>query len=387
MKSVLRIPRILLPREGFEAWAVVACDQFAADRGYWERVMTSVGDAPSALRFILPEVYLGEDDEGAIRRIHAAMYDALERDVLSKLTRGLVFTERTSREGVRRGILACIDLEAFSAEAGVPAPVRASEEVIRSRLQFRLAERESAPLEFPHTIVFYKDKRDKAVKSLLREELETLYDFELMEGGGHITGKFVPEYIAADVVAMLHTKGDPLFAVADGNHAVAAAKLHWERVKAALRPEEQANHPARFTLVELVNILDDSVVFHAIHRLVKGVETEAFCDFVQRGCKCRREGSVLTGFPAGAEGVRLADALIARFLQANGGAVEYDHGEKALRAAAAAEDCAGIVLTPMDKEDFFPALKGGALLPQKTFSLGTGRQKRYYLEGREISYD
>ena len=265
--------------------------------------------------------------------------------------------------------------------------MRASEEVIRSRLQFRLAERESAPLEFPHTIVFYKDKRDKAVKSLLREELETLYDFELMEGGGHITGKFVPEYIAADVVAMLHTKGDPLFAVADGNHAVAAAKLHWERVKAALRPEEQANHPARFTLVELVNILDDSVVFHAIHRLVKGVETEAFCDFVQRGCKCRREGSVLTGFPAGAEGVRLADALIARFLQANGGAVEYVHGEKALRAAAAAEDCAGIVLTPMDKEDFFPALKGGALLPQKTFSLGTGRQKRYYLEGREISYD
>ena len=71
---------------------------------------------------------------------------------------------------------------------------------------------------------------ERAVKDLLREELEQLYDFDLMEGGGHLTGWFVPDYIAADVVNYLYTKGDPMFAVADGNHAVAAAKQYWEEV-------------------------------------------------------------------------------------------------------------------------------------------------------------
>ena len=219
MKSCLRIPRVLIPREGFETWAVIARDQFTSDREYWKRVERCVGDAPSTLNFILPEIDLGEDDAARIEAERAAMYAALENDTLSKLTRGLVFTERTTRTGVRRGILVCIDLEQFSLEAGVSAPIRASEQVIPSRLTVRVAERRATPLEFPHTILFYRDKKDRAVKDLLREELEQLYDFHLMEGGGHLTGWFVPDYIAADVINYLYTKGDPMFAVADGNHA------------------------------------------------------------------------------------------------------------------------------------------------------------------------
>ena len=387
MRTCLRIPRILLPREGFETWAVIACDQFSSDREYWRRVERCVGDAPSTLNFILPEADLGEDDAARIEEIRAAMYSALENDALSKLTRGLIFTERTTRAGVRRGILVCIDLEAFSAEEGVMSPVRASEQIIPGRLSFRVALRRATPLEFPHTLVFYRDKKDKAVKSLLREELEKLYDFDLMEGGGHLTGWFVPDYIAADVVNMLHTKGDPVFAVADGNHAVAAAKQYWEELKPTLRQEELGSHPARFTFVEMVNICDPAVVFHPIHRLVKDVETEAFCDFVMRSVKCKREGNVITGLPAGIAGVRIADELCEKFVRAGGGRIDYVHGTKRLQSCAAEEDCAGILLTAMDKEDFFPALKGGALLPKKAFSLGMSKEKRYYLEGREISYD
>lgn len=387
MKSCLRIPRVLIPREGFETWAVIARDQFTSDREYWKRVERCVGDAPSTLNFILPEIDLGEDDAARIEAERAAMYAALENDTLSKLTRGLVFTERTTRTGVRRGILVCIDLEQFSLEAGVSAPIRASEQVIPSRLTVRVAERRATPLEFPHTILFYRDKKDRAVKDLLREELEQLYDFDLMEGGGHLTGWFVPDYIAADVVNYLYTKGDPMFAVADGNHAVAAAKQYWEELKPTLRQEELANHPARFTLVEMVNICDPAVVFHPIHRLVKDVETEAFCDFVMRSVKCKREGNVITGLPAGIAGVRIADELCEKFVRAGGGRIDYVHGAKRLQSCAAEEDCAGILLTAMDKEDFFPALKGGALLPKKAFSLGMSKEKRYYLEGREISYD
>ena len=387
MKNCLRIPRILLPREGFEKWAVIACDQFTSDREYWKRVERYVGDAPSTLNFILPEVYLGENDEERIAAIRENMYAALESDGLVKYNRGVIFTERTTREGVRRGIVAALDLEAYSCEPGVSAPIRSSEEVLKDRLPPRVAVRRASPLEFPPALVFYRDKKDRAVKDLLREELEQLYDFDLMEGGGHLTGWFVPDYIAADVINYLYTKGDPMFAVADGNHAVAAAKQYWEELKPTLRQEELANHPARFTLVEMVNICDPAVVFHPIHRLVKDVETEAFCDFVMRSVKCKREGNVITGLPAGIAGVRIADELCEKFVRVNGGRIDYVHGTKRLQSCAAEEDCAGILLTAMDKEDFFPALKGGALLPKKAFSLGMSKEKRYYLEGREISYD
>ena len=389
MKNCLRIPRMLLPREGFDKWAVIACDQFTQDRAYWERVARTVADAPSTLRFILPEVYLGEEDEEArIAAVRKCMYDALESDVLTKLTRGLVFCERTTRTGVRRGILCCIDLEEFSSEEGVPALIRSSEEVLPARLAPRLAERENVPLEFPHAILFYRDKKDIAVKTLLREELEQLYDFDLMEGGGHLTGWFVPEDCAEEIVQLLHGKGEPAFAVADGNHSVAAAKAHWENVKRTLKKEETARHPARFMLCELVNLYDPSVVFYPIHRLVKDVETEAFCDFFMKNVRCRREGNVLIpALPAGAEGVRRTDELCEAFVRANGGAIDYVHGDRELALRASQEDCAGVMLAAMDKDDFFPALKGGVNFPKKTFSLGGAKEKRYYLEGREISYD
>ena len=388
MKNCLRIPRILIPREGFEKWAVIACDQFTSDREYWKRVERTVADAPSTLSFILPEVYLGEEDEERIAAIRENMYAALEGDFLSKLTRGVIFTERTTRTGTRRGIVACIDLEEYSSEEGVAAPIRSSEEVVAERLAPRIAERREAPLEFPHAIVFYRDKKDRAVRALLREELEQLYDFDLMEGGGHLTGWFVPADLAEEILPLLHTKGDPLFAVADGNHSVAAAKAHWEAVRPTLKKEELAHHPARFMLADLVNPYDASVVFYPIHRLMKEVDTEAFCDFFAKNVKCRREGNVLIpALPAGAEGVRKTDELCERFVRANGGKIDYVHGDRELARRASEEGCAGVRLAAMDKDDFFPSLKGGVNLPKKTFSLGEAKEKRYYLEGREISYD
>ena len=387
MKNCLRIPRILLPRDGHEKWAVIACDQFTSDREYWQRVERCVGDAPSALNFILPEVYLGEDDEARIAAIRENMYAALEGEDLVKYNRGLVFTERTTREGVRRGIIAALDLEAYSCETGVSAPVRSSEEVVKDRLPPRIALRRATPLEFPHAILFFRDKKEKVVKGLLREELEKLYDFDLMEGGGHITGWFVPEYIAADVLQAMHQKGDPAFAVADGNHSVAAAKAYWEEVKSGLTAAEKANHPARFMLAEFVNLYDPAVVFHPIHRLVKEVEQAAFCSFFMQNVKCTREENLLIpAIPAGAAGIRLVDSLIERFLRANGGTVDYIHGRRSL-ARLAGEGCVGIVLPPIPKDDFFACLKGGVNLPKKAFSVGEAKGKRYYLEGREISYD
>lgn len=387
MRNCIRIPRIFIPREGFQQWSVIACDQHTSDRGYWERVAREVGDAPSTLRLILPEVYLGEDDEERIKQIHEQMYEALESEQIVKLNRGLILVERTTASGVRRGIVAAIDLEAYTTAYGESSPIRPSEEVVPSRLPPRIAVRRGAPLEFPHAIVFYRDKKNKVMRELLEEELEKLYDFELMEGGGHLKGYFIPEFIAADVAQELHTRGEPCFAVADGNHSVAAAKAYWEEIKPKLTAAELRNHPARFTLVELVNVYDPAVVFHPIHRLVKGVEREAFCDYFTRAVKCRREGGVLyPALPAGAAGVQKTDELVENFVRINGGSVDYIHGEEDLIRLAAEEDRVGIALKAIDKDDFFPRLKKG-VFPKKTFSLGEGSEKRYYLEGREISYD
>lgn len=388
MRYCIVIPRILIPDGGFEKWAVIACDQFTSDRAYWERVKREVGSEPSTFNFILPEAYLGENDEERIREIHENMYSALEGGALVKLNRGFVLTERTTKTGTRRGIVAAIDLEAYTSAAGEVSPVRSSEAVVPSRLPARVAVRRGAPLEFPHALLFYKDKKDKIMRGLLKEDYEQLYDFDLMEGGGHLTGYFVPEYDAEAVLRSMHQKHDPSFAVADGNHSVAAAKAYWEEVKQTLTEEERCYHPARFTLVEFVNLYDEAIVFHPIHRLVKEVDAEAFCDYFTKSVKCRRAGNVLyPALPANAESVEKTDRLAEAFVRANGGKIDYIHGDENLAALAKEEDSVGISLKPIEKDGFFERLKGGGNFPKKTFSVGEDTEKRYYVEGREISYD
>lgn len=388
MRTCIRIPRILIPDGGFEKWAVVACDQFTSDKGYWERVKKFVGDEPSTLNFILPEAFLGEDDEARIEEIRENMYRALEEGRLVKLNRGMVLVERRTDAGVRRGIVTAIDLEAYSSEAGVVTPVRSSEAVVPSRLPARVAARRGAPLEFPHAVLFYRDKRRRLIHGLLREDLEEIYDFDLMEEGGRVTGYFIPEDLAEEVAEELQSGAEPYFAVADGNHSVAAAKAYWEEIKGELSAEERRSHPARFTLVELVNLYDEAVVFHPIHRLVKDVDEFAFCDFMTRRLKCVQKNSVL--YPseaAGGEVVRKIDEAIELYVRQNGGEVDYIHGEDNLKKLSGEEGCVGIVLRAIEKDGFFEQLARGGNFPKKTFSLGEDREKRYYLEGKEISYD
>jgi hypothetical protein len=56
----VQIPQILLPKAGIDLhrWAVIACDQFTSQPEYWHQVEEIVGDAPSTLDLVLPELYL-----------------------------------------------------------------------------------------------------------------------------------------------------------------------------------------------------------------------------------------------------------------------------------------------------------------------------------------
>ena len=388
MRNCIRIPRIILPRKDFRHWAVIACDQFTSDRAYWDRVAQEVRNRPSTLQFILPEIDLGEDDEARIKEAGEWMRAALVEEWTEKLERGFILTERTVSSGIRRGLVVAIDLEAYSCRPGEVTPIRSSEEVVPDRLPVRIALRREATLEFPHAIMFYRDKKDRVMRDLLREDLEKLYDFDLMLGGGNLKGYFVPEFIAADIVQDLYSRGDPCFAIADGNHSIAAAKAFWEEKKQELTERERRLHPARFALIEAVNLYDPAVVFHPIHRLVKETDAEAFCSFFSSQVRCKRDGNVLIpDLPAGVEGVTATDEIVERYVRANGGKIDYIHGHEELYRLAAQEDCAGVLLKALEKEKFFAQLKGGRNFPKKTFSIGEATEKRYYLEGREISYD
>ncbi|MEG1924103.1 MAG: DUF1015 family protein, partial [Clostridia bacterium] len=70
-----KVPEILLPNSSvdMEKWAVVACDQFTSEPSYWEELKQSIGDCPSTLNVIFPEVYLNKDNEQIITNINKTM--------------------------------------------------------------------------------------------------------------------------------------------------------------------------------------------------------------------------------------------------------------------------------------------------------------------------
>ena len=74
MKNTYFLPaNILLPKKDFEKWSVVACDQYTSEPEYWKAVENTVGDTPSALNIILPEVYLKPDNTERINKINQNM--------------------------------------------------------------------------------------------------------------------------------------------------------------------------------------------------------------------------------------------------------------------------------------------------------------------------
>ena len=69
-----------------------------------------------------------------------------------------------------------------------------------------------------------------------------------------------------------------LFAVGDGNHSLATAKTIYEELKTTLGNDTAAAHPARYALVEVVNIHDEALKFEPIYRVVFGVDPDAIID-------------------------------------------------------------------------------------------------------------
>lgn len=384
MKNCFYIPRILSPGRERTNWSAIACDRYQNERSYWESETAARGADPSALNLILPEARLSENDGEEIARMREEAYAALENDYLEKLLRGWVLTERRSASSLRRGIVGAIDLECFS-YGGSEGQVRSLQLAPEALIRAYLAQRENVPIEMPHIMIAYEDPRDKTIGLLLKEDLEDLYDYKIK--GGSIKGYFLPEDIAEDTAESLVSRAQGFYVI-EGVAAAEAAKLHWQKVKAGLTKGEMGRHPARFLLAEFVNLCDDAVDIQSVHRLLKDTESEAFCDFFSKKFKCERKGSCLfPKLPFTRENVQSIDEAIQEFLKADGGSVKYIFGEARLKAFAAEEGCAGVVMPRPRKETLIKEVRDGKPFPAYSLCVGGADGARYYVEAREISYD
>ena len=395
--SVFAPADILLPGPDADMgkWACVACDQFTSEPEYWAEAERIAGGAPSTLRMILPEAYLGRVDEKAEQaKIYEAMESYVNSGLLREIPESYIYIERTLPTGaVRRGLVGRLDLESYDWAEGSRTPVRATEGTVESRLPARAAIREGAALELPHIMVFINDPSDTLIASA--KGGEELYDFELMLGGGHIRGERVSGMAAQELRAKLDSlPGEIRFAMGDGNHSLAAAKLCWERIKPTLGEAERLTHPARWALAEIVNIHDPAVEFKPIHRLVTGGAArhvpEALAGALPggfiNGVRSLTKRAVRhfgTGLALG-ELVQLTDEVIAALLEKYGGEVDYVHGDAECAALAREKDGCAVLLPALEKAELFRYIDRHGPYPKKSFSIGEAREKRYYLECRRI---
>lgn len=411
----IRPARILLPAPDVrpETWACIACDQYTSEPEYWEQAFAFAGNAPSAIRLILPECYL-KNSAALIPRIHSAMANYLKDGLLiPAVDPGLILCERTIAGGTRLGLVCTVDLEQYSYEQGSLSLVRPTEQTIASRLPPRLAIRRGAPLELTHIMILIDDPDRTVLEPLqaAKNTLRKLYDFDLMMKGGHLAGWAVDseellEKTDQRLNALLDTKGNnPLFlAVGDGNHSLATAKAYWNEIRETLTVAERENHPARFALCEIVNIHDEALLFEPIHRILTGIDMDTLmADWTQyaedRGMALapngsdhrftivagNREETVSVVRPEGAIPCETIQKYLDDFLSRHPEAeIDYIHGEGSLRTLAREPRRVGFLLPDIDKNTFFQDVEKLGVLPRKTFSMGEADEKRFYMEAKRI---
>ena len=428
-----RAPHLCLPRPDIDLrkWAVVACDQYTSEPDYWQEVAREVGDAPSTLHLIFPEVYLEAPDAAArIARIQSTMR-SYRVDAVLREHAGPVYVERTVGGRTRHGLMLELDLEHYDYSRDSTSLIRPTEGTIVERLAPRIKVRSGAELELPHILVLIDDPARTVIEPIAerRAELTRLYETDLMQGGGHVAGYAVAQDLTDAALQALGALADPLafarrygvppgtppmlFAMGDGNHSLATAKAIWDSLKGSVGMD----HPCRWALVEVENIHDPALVFEPIHRLLYGVRTdvraalaEAFgkrftCTDVPTAAAMRAALEAAQG-PAQVAGLigpgsrfsviaitdppsSLAVGTLQAFIDGwieRGGAshVDYVHGDDVLERLASVEGRVGFDIATVSKAELLRRVVHEGPLPRKTFSMGEAHEKRFYVEARRL---
>lgn len=430
----IQIPDIVLPNNSvdFQKWAVIACDQFTSQPEYWQQVAKIVGDNPSTFHITLPEVFLGKPEEALrLQSTQVKMKEYLDQGILVP-HQGMIFVERTVDGGTRRGLMLALDLEHYDFSKGSQSLIRATEGTILDRLPPRIKIREKASLEVPHILVLIDDPDDSVIGPVekIKTDLPILYNFDLMQSSGHLTGRAVAsedlESRVIDALSKLSSSesfysrypvsqehGVLLFAVGDGNHSLATAKSIWEKIKSKVG----LDHPARYALVEVENIHDRGLDFAPIHRVlfsvkeepglalqkffgtrVKFAPVESKNEMIKRvnaqsgknhlfGLITASGHQVLTiDSPVSTLPVGTLQEFLDSWLKSGlAGTIDYVHGDEVVCDLGSQKGKAGFYLPAMGKDQLFKTVIVDGALPRKTFSMGEAREKRFYFEARKIT--
>jgi len=402
-KDVFTPADVLLP-SGIapEIWSVIACDQFSSERDYWERVRARINGAPSTLNLIIPEAYLDEiEEEKEILKICAAMDDYVQRGLLREIKDSFVYVERTQPDGrVRRGLIGAVDLEEYDFSGG-EAAILASEGTVLDRLPPRIRIRRTARFELPHIMTFINDRDDAVIGPLAEKAagLPLLYDFKLMEGGGHIRGMRVTGSDSDSVMSAmraLHGNNRTLMVMGDGNHSLAAAKAYWDEIKQSISRAGRENHPARRALLEVNNVYDPAITFEAINRVIFGVEPAELVsglekampggnDYNLRWTARGQRGDIGVSADCIGDMLTVLQTFMDDYIKRTGCCIDYIHGADTVEELTKKENCLGLILPAMDKSELFATVASRGVFPKKSFSVGHARDKRYYLECRSIT--
>lgn len=432
-KIGVHLPEVLLPAKGIDPhkWAVIACDQFTSQPEYWQNVADIVGDSPSTFHLIIPEAWLHcSDVSDCVRNSLRSMQTYLDSGVFEP-HHGFVFVERQIGDKVQSGLVVALDLECYDYHKGSQTLIRATEGTILDRLPPRMDVRREALLETPHILVLYDDPEGVVLSEVRRHEqdLPIAYDFDLMADSGHLKGRFVSDpAIIESIVNGLASLIEPsayakkydlpdaefplLFAMGDGNHSLATAKGIWEELKPHVGPD----HPARFALVELVNLHDPSLCFEPIHRVLFNPgddfipslqqffggavnlhplpDMRALVDEVAKSTYSLQRFGMITanGFTL----VELSDPAhdltagsVQEYLDAYLSThpktrIDYVHGDDTVNCIGSKPGNLGIFLPPISKNAFFRSVIVDGALPRKTFSMNQAKDKRFYMECRKI---
>ncbi len=430
----IQAPDILIPDKSisYEKWAVVACDQYTSQPEYWNQVRQIINESPSTYNIILPEAFLGKPEEkDHVSQINSTMADYL-RNGYFRSVQGFIYVERSFSSRVRQGLIAALDLDQYDFHKESHSLIRATEGTIIERLPPRIKIRENAYLETPHTLVLIDDPLFTVIEPLSNKvkSFSKLYDFELMMGGGHLKGFLVNDSeIERKIVSSMsilsggkiqsqeyQTENSPLlYAVGDGNHSLATAKSIWEKIKSDVPPD----HPARYALVEIVNIHNNGIEFGPIHRFINNCsidllqEISHFFSFevIINNCSSyeslvknvndHKGNSQIFGFVNGND-LRIIevnnpphtlavgslqlflDDLLIRFPEIT---LDFIHGQRVLFDLVNQPNSVGFYLPAIEKSSLFKSVIKDGQLPRKTFSMGEAHEKRFYFECRKIQAD
>lgn len=417
MNNAFKPADILVPNKtvNMNKWSVIACDQYTSEANYWKQTEKNVGDSISALNLILPEIYLEDKNvDDKIKNIQQNMENYLESGIFDEYKNSMVYIERIQSNGIlRAGILGMIDLEEYDFSKGSTSQVRATEATVIERIPPRVKIRDDASLELPHIMILIDDENKTVIEPIEAEKsnLKKLYDFELMQGGGKISGYLLEGSKCNDIISKLNNLGNAekfkekygvsdilLYAMGDGNHSLATAKQFYEQLKKQNPDKDFSNHPARYALAEIVNLHSPALEFEAIHRIITEVDTDKLITEMTADLKLSempseqafsyilngKEKTVYIHNPSSNLTVGSLQKFLDKYLAENQGKIDYIHGKDTVKRLVNQENSIGFILPDMAKSELFPTVVKDGALPRKTFSMGHAEDKRYYIECRKI---